>query len=340
MDLLHLAPVPVIDSHVHFPHRDVSHSLLDAVERIGYAAVNLVALPDMRGSSQNAAVMYHKRSSPARTYISGAFDYTQVLDDPQRGPDVLARQVCALKDAGFDGLKLIEGKPTARQQFGVPLDDPLYAPMWEALEAQRFPVVWHVADPGEFWDLQRCPDWARAHGWFYGADGFPSRQQLYDEVECVLERHPGLRVILAHFYFLSDDLPRAEAFLKAHPGAYLDLAPGVEMYVNFAQDVEATRSFFVRHAGRIVYGTDIGAATAESERGWTMNLGESLGRVWIVRHFLESNEAFDAPVEMGHGLGMDAAGLHGIALPPEALERIYCRNFQALFGERPADLPE
>lgn len=340
MDFSHFAPVLVIDSHIHFPHPDVSRDLYELAVRVGYAAVNLVALPDARGSNQNAAVMYYKRSDPGRTYISGALDYTQVLDDPQHRPDVLARQVCALKDAGFDGLKLIEGKPTARQQFGVPLDDPLYAPMWETLEAQRFPVVWHVADPGEFWNPQRCPDWARAHGWFYGEGGFPTRQQLYDEVEQVLDRHPGLRVILAHFYFLSGELPRAAAFLEAHPNAYLDLAPGVEMYVNFAQNVEAARAFFMRYAGRIVYGTDIGAATAESERGWAMNLGESLGRAWIVRQFLESNGAFDAPVEMGHGLGMDAAGLHGIALPPEVLERIYCRNFQALFGEQPAKLPE
>ncbi len=65
---------------------------------------------------------------------------------------------------------------------------------------------------------------------------------------------------------------------------------------------------------------------------------ESLGRTWIVRQFLESDEAYSAPEGLGHSLGMDVAGLHGIALPREALEKIYHADFERVFGAKPVPL--
>ena len=44
-----------------------------------------------------------------------------------------------------------------------------------------------------------------------------TKEELYSEVEQVLRQHPGLKVILAHFYFLSADLPRARRFMDEHP---------------------------------------------------------------------------------------------------------------------------
>ena len=50
-------------------------------------------------------------------------------------------------------------------------------------------------------------------------DLISSKEELYAEVDEVLRRHPNLRVIFAHFYFLSADLPRAARFFDAHPEA-------------------------------------------------------------------------------------------------------------------------
>jgi predicted TIM-barrel fold metal-dependent hydrolase len=233
---------------------------------------------------------------------------------------------------------LVEGKPVVRKLLAMPFDGPQYAGMWAALQEQGFPVVFHVADPEEFWDADGCPDWARAQGWFYGDGTYPLKEDLYAEVGRVLERHPDLKIIFAHFYFLSADLARAGAFLGAHPHVCFDLTPGVEMYFNFARTLEAARDFFIEYQDRLVYGTDIGATAVQRDPSQGLDWADSLGRAWIVRRFLETDGPFSAPEGIGHDLGMDSGGFHGIALPSDALEKVYHVNFERLFGSAPAPL--
>ncbi len=338
MDFADFSDVPVVDGHIHFPHPDLVGDLIAVMDGTGVARANLVSVPDPAQINQNPALIHFKSLHAQRAYISGALDYTATLAEAEGAARALAGQIRTLRAIGFDGLKLVEGKPTVRRTLGLPFDGNAYAPMWAALEELGFPVVFHVADPEEFWDPERCPDWAAAHGWFYGDGGFPSKEGLYAEVDAVLKRHPGLRIVFAHFYFLSADLGRASDFLDTHPEIYLDLTPGVEMYLNFARDVDATRDFFIRYADRIIYGTDIGAgATVDGPRrgiAWD----ESAGRAWVVRSFLETGEPFSAPVGVGHWLGMDAEGFHGIALPRDVLAQIYHLNVERLFGSDPAAL--
>ncbi len=84
---------------------------------------------------------------PPRAYVRGAIDYSQAFADPLRAVESLAGQVDTLRAIGFDGLKLIEGKPMVHKLLNLPLDDPKYAGMWAALEARGFSVVLHLADP-------------------------------------------------------------------------------------------------------------------------------------------------------------------------------------------------
>lgn len=338
MDFARFAEIPVIDGHIHFPHARLAGNVLAVMETVGLIRVNLVSIPDLQSINHNPALIYCKAHHPERFTICGALDYTQVFADPTHATETLAAQVATLRRSGFDGLKLVEGKPIVRKMLSFAFDGREYAGMWAALEEQGIPIVFHVADPEEFWDAALCPDWARARGWFYGDGAYPAKEGLYAEVERVLIRHPGLKVIFAHFFFLSADLARAGAFLDAHPAVYFDLTPGVEMYLNFARDLDATRAFFLRYQDRLIYGTDIGATAIELDPALGLDMAESLGRAWIVRQFLESGEAYRAPEEVGHSLGMDVAGLHGIALPREVLHKIYRANFERIFGSSPIPL--
>lgn len=302
------------------------------------ARVNLVATPDLRSINQNPAVLYFKSCHPDRTYICGALDYSQVLEGSLPPAQAFAAQVERLAEIGFDGLKLVEGKPLVRRMIPFSFDGPEMDGLWSALEERGMPLVFHVADPEEFWDPALCPGWARTQGWFYGDGSYPSKEDLYAEVERILARHPRLKVTLAHFYFLSADLPRAAAFLDAHPAVCFDLTPGIEMYVNFSRDPDAAREFFVAYQDRLIYGTDIGAGAFLSGDSLRLDIDDSLGRIWIVRRFLEGEGEFPTPSEMGHGLGMDCGSLCGIALPEEVLENIYHANFERRFGATPAPL--
>jgi predicted TIM-barrel fold metal-dependent hydrolase len=338
VDFTRFADIPVVDGHVHFPHPWLMDDVLTMMAMTRIARVNLVGTPDVQTINQNPALIYFKARHPDWAYICGALDYAQVFADVPHAPETIAAQVATLKRIGFDGLKFVEGKPTVRKVIPLTFDGPEYAGLWTALEEEDLPVVFHVADPEEFWNEDLCPDWARDHGWFYGDGTYPSKESLYAEVDRVLERHPGLKLILAHFYFLSADLARAGDFLDAHPNVCFDLTPGIEMYVHFARDLQTARDFFVQYQDRLVYGTDIGASATLRDESQGLDMDDSLGRTWIVRSFLETDDVFDSPESMRHGLGMDVRNLHGIALPSDALEKIYRANLARMFGPDPVPL--
>jgi predicted TIM-barrel fold metal-dependent hydrolase len=185
-----------------------------------------------------------------------------------------------------------------------------------------------VADPEEFWDPARIPAWAKARNWGYGP-GEVTKEQLYAEVDQVLARYPRLKIVFAHFYFLSADLPRAARFLDAHPTVCFDLAPGVEMLYNISRNPDAGREFFTKYADRIVFGTDISSGPTE----------ESRFRAGITFRWLESTDTFRVPVGADFLLGPPEDGIiRGMALPDEVLAKIYRGNFVRLAGAEPRPL--
>jgi predicted TIM-barrel fold metal-dependent hydrolase len=317
------ASLPIVDAHVHFVHPERMEEMLALLDEAGCERANLVCLPNHDGTTQNAAALYFKERYPERVYISGALEYGPALAEPERAADILAAQIPALKAQGFDGLKLIEGKPEVRPLLPYPLDGPLFDRVWAVLEQENFPVVFHVADPPEFWDPDRCPEWARARGWDYAGGGFPSRAELYGEVEHILQRYPRLKLTLAHFYFLSAELERAADFLDEHPSVCFDLAPHIDMYRDFNAQPEAARRFFLRFADRIVYGTDLDTRVlARGPEG--RRLMQSIP--WLVRSVLEREGEFLTP---------GGAKYHGLGLPQAVLEKIYSANFEARYSPTP-----
>jgi predicted TIM-barrel fold metal-dependent hydrolase len=331
---LYARDIPIVDGHIHLNHLERIDDVVALMDAAHLYRANLVCTPNPGPINHNPALMAFKARFGERAYISGALDYSQVFANRERMPDILANQVHALRAIGFDGLKMTEGKPTKRKYIPIPLDAPEYDGLWAALEALQMPVVLHVGDPELFWDPERCPPRARERGWYYGTGDYPLKEELHAEVEHVLQRHPRLKAILAHFHFLSADLERAGRLLDRHPSVCLDLAPGSEMYNNFtranghARGTNAARDFFLRYQDRLIYGTD--TTTGQMER--------ALGRQWAVRTFLETDRAFTPPVGLERWLEPDLPAFQGISLPRQVLAKIYRANLERLYGPAPAPL--
>ena len=340
MDFAQFADIPIVDGHIHFSHPELVDAVLAIMGTVPMVRTNLVSTPRPDTVNHNAALIQFKAQHPDRVYLSGALDYTQVLT--QRGRDegrkrtseLLGSQVIALQEIGFDGLKLIEGKPTVRSRIPIPLDAPEYEGVWTALEETGLPAVWHVADPEEFWDAELCPPFAREHGWYYANGDFPSKESLYAEVDRVLQRHPNLHIIFAHFYFLSADLERAGRFLDAHPNVCLDLTPGSEMYGNFTRTYDAARAFFCQYQDRLIYGTDISSRALSTG---VQGVQGSLGLAWLVRANLERDDVFTVPGREG-STPADLDGYRGLNLPRDVLTKIYRANFERVYGATPVPL--
>ena len=83
--------------------------------------------------------------------------------------------------------------------------------------------------------------WKIPREWTYVDGTYPSKEELYGEMQNVLARFPELRVTLAHFGFLSADPEGASALLDRFPNLCLDLTPGVGMYANIKKTYSNSR---------------------------------------------------------------------------------------------------
>ena len=306
----------IIDAHTHiYRAEEGSPNLYALLDRLGIDKVNTASLQCSGDLTQNTAVALGKLRHPGITYAFAGLDHVT-------GRDFLS-QVKQYHAAGYDGMKMLEGKPTTRKMLGLALDDPSLDPFYSFLEEKRFPLLMHVADPPTFWDKKLVPDWALKNGWFYDDSHVPYAQ-YYKEVENLLAKHPSLRAIFAHFYFLSGEIGQAQKFLDDHPSVFIDVTSGVEMYENFSKDPALWRAFFIKNQGRIIYGTDTtdGEVKAVGE-GVALN-----GHAGMELDFLRTDRVFDH-----YGMTM-----RGLGLPVQAQEKILYANFVSLAGDTPRQI--
>ena len=319
----------VTDCHVHMFKLDSAEKMKHILRQMGLARMNLLSIVNPRTGGGNGEALCAKAVGDGAFYCFGGLNHAGCASGGEVSAPPLAEQVDQLLAAGCDGVKVIEGKPSHRKEVPHAIDGEYYAGFFARCEELSVPLLWHVADPEEFWDADLLPDWAARHNWGYDETDVP-KEQLYTEVAAVLARHPKLKVIFAHFYFLSADLPRAREFLTANPAVSIDLAPGVEFLFNLAGDPPAGREFFIAHQHQIVFGTDI----ADSN-----SLQEATARAGLVRRLLETDDTFTVPAEADELLepGGDKP-IRGLDLPADVLEKVYHANFEALTGAEPKPL--
>ncbi len=333
-----LTDLPIVDGHIHYGHPSYMSGLMNVLDYLGVDRFNVVCTPHRSRLSLVPDALHLKAHFPDRVYVFGGLDISALFVAPERAGAVFADYVDTLLSLGCDGVKMIEGKPTMRKMLAIPpFDGPVYAPYWARLSERGVPVVFHVNDPQEFWDPARAPDWARERGWCYVDGSFIDAEAQYAEVLNVLERHPDLKIIFAHFFFLSAQLPRLAEIFDRYPNVCVDLTPGIEMYYNFSAAPDVTREFFLKYQDRIVYGTDIGAKALLLTPDKGIEMGESRTSVHLVSTFLEKDGEFWL-LEGGFLFGQRETPFRGINLPRSALEKIYFRNFERLAGARPRAL--
>jgi predicted TIM-barrel fold metal-dependent hydrolase len=252
------------------------------------------------------------RFAPYENYVYNFASLDYDCCSVQELKENFRKQAETMFAAGADGFKMLEGKTTSRKISGLPLNDNVYDLFFKFMEDNKFPVLMHVADPEEFWDAEKVSEHAKAAGWFYGDGSFPSKETLYREAEGILEKFPNLKITFAHFFFLSADLDRAEAFLKKWPAVNFDLTPGREMYVNFSKKSPAWRDFFIRHQDRLIFGSDSYLSInsiLEKDFEWNTGIMKD-----IMTFLSTGKEVFS-----GKGLNLDE----------KTLRKIYGENFKS-----------
>ncbi|MBI4671987.1 MAG: amidohydrolase family protein [Chloroflexi bacterium] len=338
LDFSSFANLPILDGHTHVWAGFEPQLLWETLQQSGARRCNALSvgyLPvtDPAKGTLNDEVLKFKSLSNNRAYGFGALDYTAHFHGEGLRPDDLVAQVSKLEELGFDGVKMWEGKPSVYVLLPDRLEEPLYAPFFAWMEERRFPLLMHLADAPRFWDPSRVG----LDPWSFADSRYPTRVEMYAELERILDRHPRLVLILAHFLFLWNELDEAARLLDRHPSVAFDLTPAVEGYVQLSQNAGAAREFFIRYQDRLIYGTDVGAGPVVNP-AVSFDKTKEAGQPWLVRTWLESTGSITLPSGVGAVTNQFVGKrLRGIALPLDVLEKIYWRNFERMVGSKPRE---
>ena len=313
------ARFPVADVHCHWNAEVEPAALVADMDRLEIAyAVNLSG---GWGDSLVAMLERYQRFAPDRFEILVNVDSSEV-DEPGFG----SKWAGVLEEAsaqGAAGLKIFKSLGlTIKDDTGqvVAIDDPRLDPIWAKCGELGMPVLIHAADPLAFFEpidrfnerlmqLGRHPDWS-----FHGPQ-FPDREEVLEQRNRVLAKHPGTRFIGAHLGGYAEDLAALERTLDAHPNLVVDITGRV---AELGRQPYTARRFFLKYADRILFGTDRYPGRPSQPRH----------RVYF--RFLETDDEYFEY----HEHDFPPTGewrIHGIFLPDDVLKKVYHQNANELF---------
>lgn len=330
---------PVVDAHNHlgpgfggdWSSRDAA-GLLATLDEAGVET--LVDLDGGSGDELSREIHRWQRVAPDRLAVFAGLDYDAWAQDPAFG----ATEADRLRDSvrrGARGLKvwkLLGLRARDRDGLLVAIDDERLDPLWQTAAELDLPVVIHIADPIAFFqpldatneryeELTDHPDW---HFWptrppgVPDAPGYPTFDELLAGFDRLIGRQSATTFVGAHVGCAAEDLGLVSRLLDAHPNLAVDIAARLG---ELGRQPYSARAFFLRHADRILFGTDAPPDPA----------------VYRLHYrFLETwDESFDYGTEDVPGQGRWQ--IHGLGLPEDVLRRIYRDNARRILRlDRPA----
>lgn len=317
------------DGHIHI-HRwrdeksgeSYIHGLEEYRQVCGLKYIALASLPSgnpipaPRDVSNNIMCAFYKLANE-NTFAYGGFIYPSYPAKAEEMENMsLVTQLDELNEIGFDGVKMLEGKPNLYVKVGKELDSDFFDEAYAKMEREGTYLLMHAIDPEVFW--QNATEENVKKGWYYGdASKYPTSSQLYSQIDNLLEKHPKLNLCLAHFFFCSEKPKKLEKMLDTYENLCVDITPGGEMYVAFDKNPEYFRGFFEKYQDRIIFGTDMDF-TPHLEAG-----------IWLcdrVYRFVSTDETLSS---------FDDHMIKGISLSEEATQKIFSDNLLNKLGGKP-----
>jgi predicted TIM-barrel fold metal-dependent hydrolase len=221
-------------------------------------------------------------------------------------------------DAGAKGLKFHKSLGLSyRDKAGklLAIDDPRLDPIWALCGEMKRPVMIHTADPAAFFTpLDRFNErWHELNShpnWLFHGEKFPSREELLEQRNRVIARHPETTFIGAHFGNNPEDLETVGKWLDKYPNFHIDIDARIS---ELGRQPYSARRFFIKHQDRILFGTDT-TPKVEAYR--------------LYYRFLETDDEYFDTAESHHRQGFWM--IYGIFLPKSVLEKLYFKNAEKL----------
>jgi predicted TIM-barrel fold metal-dependent hydrolase len=208
--------------------------------------------------------------------------------------------------------------------FAMP-DDPIFDPIYEHVAARGKTLLCHIAEPIACWQpltgdnphmayYRDNPEWH-----MYNRPEYPSHTQLIAARDHLVAKHPRLRVVGAHLGSLEYDVDEVAARLDKYPNFAVDISARL---IDLAiQPTDKVRTFFLRYADRVLYGTDV----VMRQRPSTMAPEERSTALQRLRDGFETHLAYfnhDKQVSVRDRVTT------GLKLPSDTLHQFYVKSAQ------------
>ena len=308
-----------IDTHTHIHRR--APALLAAMERGGWKALSIC---DSRAVGDETSVLDEmiRGTADAYAHSNGRLAWAATFDP--RGferADFGAQAIAGLRtcfDQGAIAVKIWKnigmGIRTRDGSYVMP-DNPVFAPVFDAIEWAGKTLVAHMADPNAAWApldsggpdmgyFKSHPEWSMS-----GKPGAPAKEAILAARDRVLKRHPKLRVIGCHLGSNEEDLGLLAKRLDAYPNFAVDLAARVRYLMR--GDRNAVTRFLTRYSDRILYGTDFTLGAND----------ESAAKSFLAQH--EQEWRFLATADT---IAFRNGEQRGLALPEAVARKIFREN--------------
>ncbi len=330
-NLLTSASHPVVDVHSHFLYkmRHNDQALADyvaAMDRNGIAVS--VSLDGQLGAQLDTHISFLWTKYKDRFAIFANVDWRGdgAADDPAswacHRPGFGERTAEELKAAaarGVSGLKIFKqlglGYVDGEGKF-LRIDDPRWAPIWDACGTLGIPVIIHTGDPPAFFEPidetnERWEELSRHPDWSFSDPKYPRLNELFDARNRVIQRHPNTHFIGAHMASSAEDLALVAKWLDAYPNLFVDISSRIS---ELGRQPYTARDFMIKYSDRILFGTD---------GPWPE---ERLTYYWRFLETRDENFPYSEKVPPPQGLW----AIHGVDLPDEVLRKIYFSNAASL----------
>lgn len=323
------ARFPVWDVHNHVDDATRSEErippgqLVQSMDRVNVAKI--VILTGGWGEALQRVLDNTAKHYPDRFIVFTQLDYSKVND--QRFGEEMVQQIDDAVRRGARGLKFLKdlglGVRTSAGKL-LRIDDPRLDPVWEECGRLGIPVAIHTSDPEAFFtpvdryneryeELKANPTWS-----FYD-HGFPSKQELLEERNRVIERHPATTFIALHIANWPENLDAVSAWLDRYPNMLVEFGA---REAELGRQPRRARRFFESYQDRIMFGTD-----AEPIPDMYQN---------YFRWLETDDEYFDYWDSPGQGRWK----IYGLALPDSILEKVYYQNAERIFAQFKGEKPK
>ena len=310
----------IIDSHLHISRwgeKDFISCFDEYVENRNLQAVNICSIPLRQSNVANNILLGFYKLARPNTYLHGGIELIEIpIDNMPKNMDSVT-QYRELMEIGFDGIKMLEGKPTEHKRIGKSLNHPELNKLYKEMEKNGTHIIMHVNDPDEFWDLDRAPQWAIDCGWTYTDGTYTPYKEVQKQAIKILEDHPNICMTFAHFFFCSKEPEILEELFSKYPNFCVDLTPGGEMYVAFEKNYGYYKEFFNKYSDRLIFGTDRSYMCDEKYAEWLFNL---------VTTFIGTDKVANS---------FDDKELKGLGLSQDKIDNIFFGNFEKRVGKAP-----